>query len=179
MNYLTRRNDLWSPLADFRREMDSLFDDFFSPTNARATGNTNHVWTPACDVAEEEGHYMLSLEVPGIPKDEIKIEVADNTVTISGERQSKNEKKEKGAWYGERRYGKFQRSFTLPAGIDADKIEANYQDGVLSLMVPKAESAKPRQIKIGSSNGFFGKLLGDSRKREEEHHSSSAKEKVA
>lgn len=178
MNYLTRRNDLWNPLADFRREMDSLFDDFFTPAS-RTRSETNNVWTPACEVTEENGHYMLSLEMPGIPKDEIKIEVADNTVTISGERQSKNEKKENGAWYGERRYGKFQRSFTLPAGIDADKIEANYQDGVLHLMVPKAESAKPRQIKIGtSSNGFFGKLLGDSRKREEEH-SSNAKEKVA
>jgi HSP20 family protein len=176
MNYLTRRNDLWNPLADFRREMDSLFDDFLSPAN-RTARNADYSWVPACDVAEEEGHYMLSLEMPGVPKDDIKIEVADNTVTVSGERRSKEERKERGAWYGERRYGKFQRSFTLPAGIDADKIEANYQDGILHLMVPKAESAKPRQIKIGSNTGFFGKLLGDSRKKEEEH--SESKEKVA
>lgn len=162
MSYLIRRNDSWNPLADFRREMDTLFDDFFSPTTG-SWRDTEATWTPACEVAEEAGHYMLSLEMPGIAKDNIKIEVADNTVTVSGER----------------RYGKFQRSFTLPAGIDADKIEANYQDGVLSLMVPKAESAKPRQIKIGTStSGFFGKFLGDSRKREEEH-SSGAKEKVA
>ncbi len=136
MNYLTRRNDLWNPLADFRREMDSLFNDFFSSTT-RSWRDSDYVWTPACDVVEEQGHYLLSLETPGIPKDDIKIEVADNTVTISGERHAKNEKKEDGAWYGERRYGKFQRSFNLPAGIDAEKIAANYQDGVLSLMVPK------------------------------------------
>lgn len=172
MNYLTRRNDTWSPLADFRREMDGLFDDFFSPT-LRVQKETNHTWAPACEVAEEDGHYMLSLEMPGISKDDIKIEMADNTVTISGERRFEN----KSAWYGERRYGKFQRSFTLPAGIDTDKIEANYQDGVLHLLVPKAESAKPRQIKITNGSGFFGKLLGDSRKKEEEH--SSEKEKVA
>lgn len=177
MNYLIRRNDTWNPLAEFRREMDGLFDDFFSPT-FRTGRDVNTVWSPAYDVAEEEGHYMLSVEMPGIPKDEIKIEVAENTVTISGERRFENKKKENGAWYGERRFGKFQRSFALPAGIDAGKIEANYQDGVLHLMVPKAESAKPRQIKIGNSSGFFGKLLGDSRKREEEH-SSSAKENVA
>ncbi|WP_158247353.1 Hsp20/alpha crystallin family protein, partial [Pseudomonas sp. FW306-02-H05-AA] len=78
---------------------------------------------------------MLSLEMPGIPKDDIKIEIADNTVTVSGERRAEDKKKENGAWYGERRYGKFQRSFTLPAGIDSNKVEANYQDGVLQLIV--------------------------------------------
>lgn len=178
MNYLTRKNDLWNPLADLRREMDSVFDNFFTPTVNRNWREFEQVWTPACEVAEEEGHYLMSLEMPGIPKDDIKVEVADNTITVSGERHAKDEKKEGGAWYGERRYGKFMRSFTLPAGIDAEKIEANYQDGVLSLMVPKAESAKPRQIKIGNNAGFFGKLLGDSRKREEEK-SSETKVKIA
>jgi HSP20 family protein len=176
MNYLNRRNDNWSPLADFRREMDSLFDDFFSATLGSQREQSN-AWTPACDVAEEDGHYMLSIEMPGISKDDIKIEMAENTVTISGERRFENKKREGGAWYGERRYGKFQRSFTLPAGIDADKVEANYQDGVLHLAIPKAETAKPRQIKISNGSGFFGKLLGDSRKREEEH--TSGKERVA
>jgi len=176
MNYPTRRNDNWSPLVDFRREIDSLFDDFFSPT-LRYQRERSNVWSPACDVAEEDGHYMLSIEMPGISKDDIKIEMADNTVTISGERRFESKGKEDSAWYGERRYGRFQRSFALPAGIDADKIEANYQDGVLHLAVPKAESAKPRQIKITNGSGFFGKLLGDSRKREEEH--TSGKERVA
>jgi HSP20 family protein len=175
MNYLNKRNDNWIPLADFRREMDGLFDDFFStPRNQR---EVSRVWTPACDVAEEDGHYMLSIEMPGISKEDIKIEMANNTVTISGERRFENKKKEGSAWYGERRYGKFHRSFTLPAGIDADKVEANYQDGVLQLIVPKAESAKPRQIKISGGTGFFGKLLGDPRKKEEEH--TSNKERVA
>ena len=178
MNYLTRKNDLWNPLADFRREMDSLFDNFFTPVVNSDRRELEQVWTPACEVTEEAGHYLMSLEMPGIPKDHIKVEVADNTITVSGERHAKDEKKEGGTWYGERRYGKFIRSFTLPAGIDAEKIEANYQDGVLSLMVPKAESAKPRQIKIGSNTGFFGKLLGDSRKREEEK-SSETKVKIA
>ena len=176
MNYLTRRNDNWIPLADFRREMDSFFEDLFSPT-LRTQRETNHAWTPACEVAEEEGHYMLTVEMPGIAKDDIKIEMADNIVTISGERHMENKKRETGAWFGERRYGKFQRSFTLPAGIDSVKVEANYQDGVLQLWVPKVESAKPRQIKVSSGSGFFGKLLGDSKKRAEEH--PSGKDRVA
>ncbi len=177
MNYLRRHNNHWTPLAEFRREMDTLFDDFFTPI-AKSSRDVDNVWTPACEVAEEAGHYMLSLEMPGIAKDDIKIEVADNTVTVSGERHTESKKTGQGAWYGERRYGKFQRSFTLPAGIDADKIEADYQNGVLQLMVPKAESAQPRQIKIGNSTGFFGKLIGDSRNREE-GHSSGEKERVA
>ncbi len=177
MNYLSRKNDHWNPLAEMRREMDSVFDSFFTPTLGRNWREAEQVWTPACEVSEEPEHYLMSLEMPGIPKEEIKVEVADNTITISGERQARDERREGNAWYGERRYGKFVRSFTLPAGIDADKIEANYQDGVLSLMVPKAESAKPRQIKIGSGSGFFGRLLGDSRKREDEK-STEAKVKI-
>lgn len=175
MNYLTNRSDLWSPLGVFRRDMDSLLSDFFADA---PRGTREPVWAPACEVTEEEGHYLLSLEVPGVPKDDIKIEVADNTVTITGERHAKQGKKTDGVWIGEQRYGKFQRSFALPAGINADKIEANYENGVLSLMVPKAESARPRQIKIGNNTGFFGRLLGESRKREE-GSSSEEKENVA
>jgi len=176
MNYLTRRNENWSALADFRREMDSLFDNFVAP-QLRTRPENGAVWTPACDVTEEDEQYMLSFEIPGISKDELKIEMTGNTVSISGETRFENKKIESGAWYSERRYGKFQRSFTFPAGIDADKVEANYQDGILHLLVPKADSAKPRQIKITSGSGFLGKTSGDSRKRVEEK--SSGTERVA
>lgn len=137
MNYLNQNNDFWNPWASFRRDLDNLVEKSFAP---------------AYEIDEEDGHYLISLETPGVAKDQFKIEVAENTVTISGEN----------------RRGKFQRSFLLPVGIDSSKIEANYQDGVLRLMVPKAEEAKPRQIKISNgSTGFFGKLLGDSKKRED------------
>lgn len=177
MNYLSKRNDIWNPLVDFRREMDSLFENFFS--SSPESREIEKSWSPACDLVEEEGHYLLSLEVPGIPKEGIKVEVVNNVVTVSGERRFENKRKENGAWYGERRYGRFQRGFALPAGINADKIEAEYRDGVLHLMVPKAESAKPKQIKIGSNTGFFGKLLGDSRKREEDSSTKSKEQVVA
>ncbi len=157
MSYLvTKRNNPWHSFGELDR--DSFFRDLFS--------SHSESWAPAYEVEEEENHYLISLEIPGIPKDEIKIEAADNVLTISGEKHS--EKKLGSNWYGERRYGKFQRSFTLPPGVDNEKIEARYEHGLLHLLIPKMESAKPRQIKISTeSNGLFGKLLGDSRKREE------------
>ncbi len=164
MNYVTKQNSNWSPLANVYREMDSLFESFFYPT---------------LQSQQEEEHYLLSLEVPGIAKDDIKIEVADRTVTISGERRLHSSKKDCGSIYAERRYGKFQRSFSLPVGVDTNKIEASYQDGMLQLAIPKAESAKPRQIKIGNgTSSFFGKLLGDSKRRGEDNSVNST-ERIA
>lgn len=178
MKYLTKHNDIWNPLADFRREMNSLFDDFLI-SKSKNWRDTEYSWSPSCEVSEEDNHFLLSIEVPGISRDDMKIAVTENAITVSGARNTKLDKKENGILYGERQYGKFQRTFRLPPGIDADKIEANYHDGVLSLIVPKAESARARQIKIGTNNnGFFGKFLGDSR-RKEENYSSETKEKIA
>jgi HSP20 family protein len=179
MNYLTLNNSnrTWSPLSELRREMDKLFDDFWSaPNAARSLQEMEAQWSPACDVEEADNHYLISLEMAGVPKDQVKVESHDNQIVISGERRNEAKKKENGQWYSERRFGKFQRAFTLPAGIDTDKVEANYQDGVLRVYVPKAESVKPRQIKItnGTGAGFFGRLIGQSSTKEkEERHSSS------
>jgi len=129
--------DAWSPVSDLRREFDRLFDDWTSP--APRGLRTESTFVPACDVEEGEDHFLLTLEMPGMKRDDIKLEVNDDQLTISGERR-----------YSERRFGKFQRSFALPPGIDTTRVEANYQDGILRIMVPKAESSKPRQIKIGS-----------------------------
>jgi len=162
MNYLTLNNRNWSPLSELRREMDKLFDDFWPvSTTTRSLQEMDTQWSPACDVEEADSHYLISLEMPGVHKDQVKVEFHDNQIVISGERHNEIKKKEDGQWYSERRFGKFQRSFTVPAGIDSEKVEANYQDGVLRIYIPKAESAKPRQIKVsnGSGAGFFGKLF--------------------
>jgi HSP20 family protein len=183
-NWLTLWNDTGlRPLAELRRDMERLFDDFWgSPSTVRQL-QTEAQFTPACEVEEEQDHYLLTVEMPGISKNDVKVEAIDNQIIISGERRQERADKPAGAWYSERRFGKFQRTFTLPAGVSADKIEAHYQDGILKLMVPKAESAKPRQIKISDSAnpGFFGKLLNQSKNEKEVTHSSSdyRKEKVA
>lgn len=160
---VNRKQKTWSPFSDFRYDMDRFFDDFWEPRNIPTQSEHSAEWFPHCDVVESEGHYLLTIDLPGIPKDQIKIEALDGKLTISGERKQEEKKTESGAWYTERRYGKFQRSFSLPVGIDTNKIEANYEDGVLKLYVPKAEAEKPKQIKIGttnSSSGFFGRLIG-------------------
>lgn len=177
MFYLTTRNN---GMADFRREMDRLFDDFWSMPTASPGSEMTAAWSPMTDIDEEDDHYMLSLEIPGMKRDELKIEVIDNQVVISGERKTEEKRKEKGSVYSERRFGRFQRSFALPTHVDAEKIEAQYQDGVLKVYVPKSEAAKPRQIKIGdtSSGGIFSRLLG---KKEEDRKTIDHKtgEKVA
>lgn len=159
------RRTLWSPLSELRREIDGLFDDFWaSPTPSQ--------WRPAYEVEEEEDHYLLTLEMPGVPKDQIKIELVGNQLTVAGERR--RETKDKNG-FSERQYGSFHRSFMLPNGIDFGKVEADCQDGVLKIYVPKAESAKPRQVRIGegSETGFFGRLLGQTPKKEREEVRSS------
>lgn len=165
--------DNWSPMSEFRRDFDRLFDDWATPVVAPAL-RTEQSYMPVCDVEELSDHYLLSLEMPGMKKEDIKLEVHEGQLTVSGERQTESSQRQESQRYSERRYGKFQRSFTLPVGIDADKVEANYQDGVLRIVVPKTESAKPRQIKIGNGGSrFFGKFLTQPKEAKEEVHSSS------
>ena len=164
-----RSESSWAPLTELRREMDRFFDDYWN-TSQNSSKSLSADWQPACEVDEGDDHYLVSLEMAGVPKDQIKLEIVDQQLVISGERTRQTKRNQEGQTYTERRYGKFQRSFTLPPGVDASRIEANAQDGILRVYIPKAESAKPRQIKItnGSHAGFFGKLLGASPKKDRE-----------
>lgn len=105
---------------------------------------------------------MVSFDMPGVKKEDIKIEVHGNQLVISGERQREvKEKDGEATLRHERLHGKFERTFTLPSSINADKIEAHYEDGVLSVVLPKAEAAKGRAIQIQTGqSSFFNKLLG-------------------
>ena len=105
-------------------------------------------WQPACDIAEENEHFLLSIDMPGIPKENISIEVEGNKLVVTGERKSESRDQKKGFTYSERKYGTFQRTFTLPRGLEAERIEAKFKDGVLELTLPKTEPAKAKQIKI-------------------------------
>jgi HSP20 family protein len=157
-------------MSDFRRDFDRLFDEWSAP--ARRELRTESHFVPACDVEEQDDHYLLTLEVAGVKKDDIKMEVVDNQILISGERRNERRKKTEGGIYSERRFGKFQRAFALPAGVDAVQVEASFQDGVLHILVPKAETAKPRQIKItngGFGSKFFDKFLNQSKEKEDQN----------
>lgn len=153
---------------DFMNEMNSVFDDSFNnPTRWRDTPAN---FQPAVDVEETNDYYLMSFDLPGIEKDAIKIDLSDNTLTVSGERvrESKSES-EDGFQRFERSHGRFERRFQLPNKIDGDKIQARHENGVLEVMVPKAEVAKPKTIKVESGGNLFSRLLGKSESHKEEH----------
>lgn len=137
-------------------DFDRIVDDFLRPTYA----NTVNV-QPTYDVHQSKDHYLVSLDVPGVKKEDLKIEAQGNQLTISGERQREVIPEEGEAnLRHERVYGEFERTFVLPISINIEKIEAHYENGVLNVAIPKAETAKGRTIQIQSGQGgFFSKLL--------------------
>ena len=138
----------------FTRDFDRLFDSLFN-----TAGRASQRWVPAMDLVEADDHFVLRADLPGMSEDDVAIEVQDNVLTISGARESEHELKEKGWFRLERSYGNFSRSLTLPDGVDADKVEATFDRGVLELRIPKPEERKPRRISIGSANGNGNKAI--------------------
>ncbi|RYD70477.1 MAG: Hsp20/alpha crystallin family protein [Verrucomicrobiaceae bacterium] len=124
--------------------MDRLFD-FTYPS--RDTGLFSG-WSPALDLYDDKDSFVVSVELPGMKKEEINLSLHDGVLTISGERRHERENKEGETFRSERYFGKFQRSVSLPAQVDSAKVKAAYKDGVLTVHLPKAEEAKPRQIEV-------------------------------
>lgn len=140
----------------------SLFEDL------RPTGMTNTRWMqPNFEVAETDQGYLVSVDLPGMKKEDVKVDLTENILTVSGERKYEHESKENGMVRSERSYGQFQRSFALPNSIDINKLEANLEDGVLRIALPKSEQAQPRSIAIGSGKGnLFTKLIGTNKRED-------------
>lgn len=139
--------NLFPQLWDVQNEVNRVFDGLWGRTSTDE-GELRGMWSPAVDIAEGKEELVVSADLPGVNREDIKVHVENNVLTFSGER--KQEKKEDGSNYHrlERSYGFFSRSFTLPATVQADRIKASYKDGVLRLALPKIEEAKPRQIKV-------------------------------
>lgn len=145
MTQLTRRTPNRT-LRNLQREVDSLFDRFFNRTGG--DGSTSTVWSPRTDLVETDDDFRLRLDVPGLTKEDISINLQNRTLTVSGERTS--ERTEEGEEFVrvERAFGSFHRSFTLPDAVDENNIEATYDNGVLTISVPKTEERTRRQIEI-------------------------------
>lgn len=158
IQWSTPRRNLSSSLmaGDIFEDFDRIVDGFIRPNYVGTAG-----FIPTCDINETKEHYLVSLDMPGVKKENIKIEVQGNTLLISGERQREiKEATADEAIRRERVYGKFERSFELPSSINADKIEAHYDNGVLNVALPKAEAAKGRTVQVQTGDaGFFSKLL--------------------
>lgn len=141
----------WDPFKELGlapRNLEKFFDDFYAPQLKR---NPDAVLiTPSVDVEESKTQYTLKFDLPGIPKDQIKIDLDEKSLTVSGERRE--ERKEEGAdnktHLSEVYYGSFSRSFTFPESVDAEKSEAKYDTGVLTLNIPKKEVSTKRQITV-------------------------------
>jgi HSP20 family protein len=149
IRYQFPESTAWSDdrLSSLRDEVNRLFD-FSWPS--RDSGLFSG-WSPALDVHDDKDQLTVQVELPGLQKDQIDISLHDGVLTVSGERKTDRERKEGETFRSERYFGKFQRSVTLPAQVDASKVKASYKDGILTIELPKAEEAKPRQIAISAS----------------------------
>ena len=140
----------WRPFRDVvsvQDEMNRLFGDFFDHRPTRVEW-TEGAWNPSVDVTEDKDNVVIKAEMPGLNKDDVKISVQDNVLTLKGEKKQESEEKESDYHRVERSYGSFCRSFQLPTTVKTDKIKANYKDGVLSITLPKTEEVKPKEIPI-------------------------------
>jgi HSP20 family protein len=151
MNRLMRREDR-TPLARFglwNNDFDRMFEGFLRPIRVveEAAGES---LVPAMDVKERDGEYVIRTELPGVKKEDVSITLENGVLTISGETKSETEEKEgERLLRQERRYGKYTRSLRLGTQIDEKSVKANYKDGVLELILPKAEAVKPKKITVG------------------------------
>jgi HSP20 family protein len=150
------------PFGSLRREIDRLFDDFaagpwrspfrraMSDVEPFWRGETSWAKVPAVDVADAANAYEITAELPGIDEKNVEVKYADGVLTIKGEKRDEKEEKRKDYYLSERHYGSFQRSFSVPDGVDADKIAATFKNGVLSVTLPKTPEAqkKEKQIEI-------------------------------
>ncbi len=148
----------WEPLRELgslQNEMNRLFNTVFD-TPAPGNGGTLRRWVPAMDLVESVDHFVLRADLPGMSEEDIKIEFEDGTLTVSGERRAEHEEREEGYYRVERAFGAFSRSLTLPKGIDAEGVTANFDRGVLEVRIPKPEERKPRRIEIAGQQTIEG-----------------------
>jgi HSP20 family protein len=140
----------WNPVRDMlglQDEMNMLLGDFFG-ADKRGDETRFIRWAPRVDIVEQDGGYELVADLPGLKKEDIKIEIQENMLTLRGEKKLEEEKKDKNYRLCERYYGEFVRTFTLPENVNRDGIVAEFKDGVLKLEIPKTEKAKPKQIEV-------------------------------
>lgn len=137
-----------SELLTIQKEINRMFDRFFRGGVMDEGDFLPSAWMPAVDLVEKDDEFVVKVELPGVSKDDVKITLHDNVLTIRGEKKEEKVSKDSNYHRLERSYGSFQRSFTLPTSVKQDKVEAEYRDGVLTITLPKAEEAKRKQIEV-------------------------------
>ena len=136
-------------LTDLRDEIDRLFEAPLAELTR--TSQLLSGWTPALDVFEDKDNIIVRAELPGMKKEDIELSLHEDRLSISGERRSEETHKDEEVYRAERFFGRFQRTVTLPTPVAADKVKAQYQDGILTVTLPKKEEAKPKHIDVSVS----------------------------
>jgi HSP20 family protein len=142
------RRDPMRDIISLRERMNRMFEDALAATRDTEVEPPPGSWSPAVDICEEDGRIVLRADLPGVGPDQLRIRVANNTLTISGERRSDSGPLPDGVHRAERRFGNFSRSFNLPGSVDVDGIRAEHRDGVLEVSLPRRDDARSRQIDI-------------------------------
>ncbi len=153
----------WEPvreLSSLQQEMNRLFNGFFDAP--RASGGNGARFLPAMDLVESNDHFILRADLPGLREEDVKIELEDNVLSISGERKAEQEERKEGYYRLERSFGTFSRSLALPEGVKPEGIEASFVNGVLEVKIPKPEQRKPHRVTIGvgGTSGEGGTIDG-------------------
>ncbi len=147
-------------LWDMQREVDHLLDTVWGRTPVQPQG-----WSVPADVVETEEEIRCTLELPGLKPEDIDVTVENNVLTVSGEKKYEQTQgdESKGTYHQERRYGRFDRSFILPRNVDATQVNANYEQGVLTIVLPKTEESRPRRVQIQTGTGAQQISTGEQR----------------
>ena len=142
------RNDPWTAFKSLQDEINSLFDSDLYPAS---NGLFDRSASPPMDVVEGEDSFYLTCELPGVDQEDLEVSVASHVLTLKGEKKDSAEKDQKGKCYRQEIWhGSFQKTFSLPESIDVSRIDAQMEDGILTLTLPKREEVKPRLIRVNS-----------------------------
>ncbi|HVP57016.1 MAG TPA: Hsp20/alpha crystallin family protein [bacterium] len=144
---------VWHPFRDVEelgRRFEDLFGRPFPPLTWRRREGLEQAFWPNIEVVEKDDKFLVKAELPGVKEEDVDVSVAGDTLTISGEKKAESEVKKKGYYYTESSYGSFSRSLAIPSTVDAGKIQANYDKGVLQITLPKAAEVKPKKIKVAT-----------------------------
>ena len=139
--------EMWR--STWAKDLDRLFDPSGWASLRRADPDlTKYGFNPSCEVNEDKAGYQLRFDLPGVPKDQIKIDLHENQLTVSGERKAEKKEESKRQHFSEVFYGSFSRSITFPTTVDAERVSATYENGILNITVPKSEASRTRQITV-------------------------------
>ncbi|MHB1810474.1 MAG: Hsp20/alpha crystallin family protein [Solirubrobacteraceae bacterium] len=142
----------WEPtreIESLQQEVNRLFGSFFDvESGGRQAATGARRWLPAVDLVEEDDHYVLHADLPGVKPEDVSVELQDDVLTISGNREASSRSEQNGVHRRERAHGAFSRTLTLPAGIDPDSIAASFEQGVLEVRIPKPQEQKPHRVSI-------------------------------